>query len=260
MNKHQASVKTIYDWLDQVAPFEAQEEFDNAGFQLGRMDSPVSKVLLTLDVTEEVIQEAADLEAELIISHHPLIFSPIKNLDLKEHVPRLISKLLAHNISLISSHTNIDQSPQYSASAELARKLGLQNVRKEGLYLFLGDLGHEIGALDLAHRIEDALGMKPRLYGRPDLPIHTLAIAGGAYSDGFSEAMAAGAQGLLTGEVKHHHALEATSQGMVVFDGGHYATETPMLAPLAFGLQKAMNQVEYYLQVHVTGAVSYRLQ
>lgn len=260
MDKQQATVRTIYDWLDQVAPFDTQEEFDNAGLQLGRMDRPVNSVLLTLDVTEETIQEAVRLQADLIISHHPLIFTPLKSLDFSEHVPKVIAQLIRQDIALIATHTNIDQSPQYSASAELARRLGLLNLRQEGPYLFVGDLPEQVKAEQLAGSIGQILEAIPRLYGDPEHAVSTLAIAGGAFSDGFKDAKAAGAQALLTGEVKHHHALEATAEGMVLFDGGHYATEAPMLQPLALGLQKDMNQLEYSLQVYVTRCISYRLQ
>lgn len=260
MQKRTVTVQQIYDWLDDTAPFDSQEEFDNAGLQLGRLDAQVNGVLLALDVTEEVIQEAVERKADLIITHHPLIFSPIKSLNLADHVPRLIELLLKHEVSLISTHTNIDQSPQYSASAEMTRRLGLLNVRQEGPYLFIGDLPQAVRADYLADTIKKALGTSPRLYGDPQQQISTLAVAGGAYSEGYHEARSLGAQALLTGEVKHHHALEATAAGMVIYDGGHYATEAPMLEPLAFGLQKAMNQLEYSVQVYVSRCVSYRLQ
>lgn len=260
MHMNKVTVEQIYRWLDQVAPFDNQEEFDNAGFQLGRLDAPVTGALLALDVTEEVVREAVEQKAELIITHHPLIFTPLKSLNLADHVPRVIELLLKHDLSLISAHTNMDQSPQYSASAEMARRLGLLNVRKEGPYLFVGDLPQTKRADQLAASIKTALDASPRLYGAAHKEISTLAVAGGAFSDGFVEARAAGAQALLTGEVKHHHALEATASGMVLYDGGHYATEALMLPPLAFGLQKAMNQLEYSLQVYVSRCVSYQLQ
>ncbi|NLX83301.1 MAG: Nif3-like dinuclear metal center hexameric protein [Clostridiales bacterium] len=254
------TVQTVLDWLDQAAPFETQEEFDNAGLQVGQLDSPVTNILLTLDVTEDAIKEAAGLGAELIISHHPLIFSPITALDLSHYVPKLIALLIKHNISLISTHTNIDQSMEYSASAAVANKIGLKNIRKVDSYLFLGELEEPLKPESLAQVISETLNVPVRQYGQIEGMITSLAIAGGAYSEGFMTAKKSGAQALLTGEVKHHHALEAASDGIILFDGGHYATEFAMLEPLAFGLQTALNQVEYPVQVHVTGCVSYQLQ
>jgi dinuclear metal center YbgI/SA1388 family protein len=261
MHTKQTTVQTVLDWLNQIAPFDTQEEFDNAGFQVGRLGTPVSNTLLTLDVTEEVIKEAAELKCELIISHHPLIFSPLTNLDLSKHVPRLISLLIKHQISLIAVHTNIDQSPDYSASVAVARQLQLKKLRNtDDPYLFLGELSDPMKPDALARLIGDTLDVPIRQYGEHEGLVHTLAIAGGAYSEGFLGAQQAGAQALLTGEVKHHHALEAAATSFIIYDGGHYATEVTMLAPLAFGLQTALNQVEYPVRVHVTRCRSYHLR
>lgn len=261
MHTKQTTVQKVLDWLDQIAPFDTQEEFDNAGFQIGQLDTPVSNILLTLDVTEEVIKEAVELGCELIISHHPLIFSPLTQLDLANYVPRLVSQFITHQMSLIAVHTNIDQSPDYSASAAMARLLQLKNLRTaDDPYLILGELPEAMKPEALARLIGDTMDVPIRQYGAHEGLVYTLAIAGGAYSEGFLGAQQAGAQALLTGEVKHHHALEAAANGFIIYDGGHYATEVTMLAPLAFGLQTALNQVEYPVRVHVTRYRSYHLQ
>lgn len=254
------TVRDILEFLNQAAPFDTQEAFDNSGLQVGHPDTPVHCVLLALDVTEEVIREAEALGAQLIISHHPLLFVPQKTLDLSCHVPNLLAMLIKRDIALISVHTNFDQSPQYSASAALARGLNLQTIRQQGAYLFLGELETPLSGAALKERLSSALKSPVRMYGMPDLPVTTLAIAGGAYSEGFHDAHLCGAQALLTGEVRHHHAVEAAQSGFVLFDGGHYATEAPMLGALALGLQTMQDTVEYPLQVHVSRSEPYRLQ
>ena len=260
MSNDHITVQTILDWLDQAAPFESQEEFDNAGLQIGFGEMPVSTVLLTLDVTEDVILEAAALKANLIIAHHPLLFLPQRDLNLARYVPRLAALMIQHNIALIAVHTNMDQSLQYSASFALAELLNLMKIRQQGKYLFIGDLTQPMEDEKLCQLISQTIKAPVRQYGQGRMLITKLAIAGGAFSEGFEEANMAGAQALLTGEVRHHHAVEAVSMGMVLFDGGHYATEVPMLLPLAIGLQTALNTVKCPLQVHVTRCIPYRLQ
>lgn len=258
MNK--LTVNAVYDWINSVAPFQTQEAFDNSGLQVGYPDSTVSRILLTLDVTGEVISEAAGLGADLIISHHPLIFTPQKDLVLARHVPKLLAGLIENRIALISAHTNMDQSDCFSGTVAAAKLLGLTNIRRASPYLFLGDLEKPLTERGLSALITERLRVPARQYGSFGKLVTTLGIAGGAYSEGFEEARAAGAQAYLTGEVRHHHALEAAQAGFVLYDGGHYATEAPMLAPLAFGLQLMANELKCSLQVHVSSCVPYRLQ
>ncbi|NLM85391.1 MAG: Nif3-like dinuclear metal center hexameric protein [Clostridiales bacterium] len=260
MSLKQITVETIFNWLNEVAPFETQEEFDNAGLQVGLMAASVSKVLLALDVTEAVVMDAVHIGAELIIAHHPLIFMPLRDMQLDKHVPGLLALMIKHNINLIAVHTNIDQSMDYSASAAVAGLLGLRGLRKQGNYLFIGELPEALSALELQILTASTLHVPARLYGDPQQRIHTLAIAGGAYSEGFEEALASGADALLTGEVKHHHAVEAAARGFVLLDGGHYATEQPMMQPLALGLQSMADTVKYNLQVYVSRDAPYSLQ
>ena len=254
------TVKAVYDWIDSVAPFESQEEFDNSGLQLGCPDSPVSSILLALDVTGEVVSEAVKLSADLIISHHPLIFTPQKDMVMTRRVPKLLAGLIENKIALISAHTNLDQSDKYSGTVATAKLLGLNHIRRASPYLFLGDLEKPMTDRELNALITTRLQVPTRQYGVSDKLLTCLGIVGGAYSEGYEEARAAGAQAFLTGEVRHHHAVEANEAGFLVFDGGHFATESPMLAHLAFGLQLMTNELKCNLQVHVSSSVPYRLQ
>ncbi len=256
-----ASVGTIYSWLDGVAPFASQEDFDNAGLQVGHPEDRVKRVLLALDATRDVLMEAVEWKADLVIAHHPLLFAPLISLSREDYAADLLSGFIREGVALIAGHTNLDQSDAYSPGAALARLLGLENVRKAGLYLVLGELKKSLGATELQAELTKRLG-GPVLCFRGDgdtKPVTTLAIAGGAYSEGFREAFSSGAQALLTGEVRHHHAVEAAARDIVLFEGGHHMTEAPMLAPLALGLQEGMNQLQYSVQVRVSGSLPYRV-
>lgn len=254
-----ANVQIIYDWLDRIAPFELQEDFDNAGLQTGFPEQTVSRVLLALDVTPEVILEAEELGAELIISHHPLIFFALRSLNEQDYIASTVCRLVRAGISLISAHTNLDQSEKYSGGIAAAKLLSLKETRRAGKYLVLGNLQSPVSACDLKELIAASLKAPVLQFGESKQLITTVAIGAGAYSEGFEEARKAGAQVLLTGEVRHHNAVEATARGIVLYEGGHYATEAIMLGPLADGLQKVMDRLEYSLQVHVSWHIPYRL-
>lgn len=241
------SVRDIVEQVRSIAPFETAESYDNVGLLVGKSDRAVKRVLVALDVTMDVAREAIDLGAELIISHHPLLFRARKNLVEEDAEANILCLLVRNNISLLSAHTNLDKT-EFSGSACCAKQLALTNIRPEGDYLFLGDLPKPMPASVLCERISGVLETETRCYGTGETMVSTLAIAGGAYDEGWSLAMAAGAQGLLTGEVRHHNALTATMNGFVLFDGGHYATEVPLVANLANYLQKSFDSVQYNVQ------------
>lgn len=242
------TVWQIEDALNAIAPFETAEDYDNVGLLLGRPDAIVHKALVALDVTEAVVLEAERLGAELIIAHHPLMFHARKRLAETDGEARVLCRLIRSRISLIAAHTNLDLTP-YSGSAQCAALLGLRNVRQEGLF-FLGECAANVDAQSLRGMISSALHTQTRLYGAENLPVHTLAIVGGAYDEGWQEAQALGAQALLTGEVRHHNAVAAAMAGFALLDGGHYATEAPLVKPLAAYLQNRFSDVQYKIRFY----------
>lgn len=243
-----ATVKQIEEILNEIAPFETAEEFDNAGALVGRRDAAVTKVLVALDCTLEVAAEAERLGAELIVTHHPLLFHARKNLLEEDPEGRILCRLIRAQINLISAHTNLDKT-FFSGSACCGRLLGLQNLRKGGEYLFLGELPEPMKAKALEEKITETLSFPARCYGKEDTPIKTLAIAGGADDADWALAKELGAQALLTGEVRHHNALAAVMSGFVMFDGGHFGTEAPLVGELCEYLQKRTDDVKYNIRV-----------
>ncbi len=245
-----ATVQTLYDWLNEIAPFDTAESYDNVGLLIGSMYAPVERILVALDATPEVVQEAISLQAQLIITHHPLMFRSTKRIIEEDYEGGVLSEMIRQRISLIAAHTNLDRSKDYSGSAVLAEKLHLQNVRQED-FIILGDLPEgKVPAVQLKKQISDVEGEMVYLYGHPETPISTLGICGGAYDEGYEQARALGAQGYLTGEVRHHHALAAAGSGFVIFGGGHYGTEALLVDKLAGALQNAMYALKYNVVVY----------
>lgn len=124
-----ATVREIYQYLDGLAPFSLQMEFDNAGFLVGRGERAVSKILVSLDITEEVAEEAAELGAELIVSHHPVIFRPAKSVTDGDPDGRVLLALAEHRIAAICAHTNLD-AVAGGVNDALAQKLGLVQIEQ----------------------------------------------------------------------------------------------------------------------------------
>lgn len=249
-----ASNQTIYDLIDLIAPFDSQADFDNSGFLLGDPGAPLSAVYVALDCDAAAMSEAKRLGAQLIVSHHPLLFHPVKELRHDHHDGALISQILREGLSLISAHTNLDQSP-LSAARVIAEGLGMKNLRHGDPYIVMGELPEAMEPSQLGEKLSDMLGVGIRSFGKGN--IRTLAIAGGAYCEGYHAAMAAGAQALLTGEVRQHNAVAAMDQGFVILDAGHAASEWPMMERLSRYLQKQLDDLRYSVRVFVSGRPGY---
>ncbi len=223
----QLTVKAVYDCIDRFAPFETAESYDNVGLLVGQWDQPVTRLLCTLDVTEKTVHEALSAGAELIVSHHPLMFHGRKSLIVGDPEADTLRALIVSGISLISAHTNWDQSC-LSGSAASAEAIGVTDLRQEG-YLFTGDLPVPASAGKVKALIEQRIGAPVRLYGDQLRQISTMSFGGGAFGEGYLAALAAGAQAYLTGEIRHHEIIDAVARGLVIFDAGHYASEAPMI-------------------------------
>ena len=250
-----ATNRIIYDLIQAVAPFESQEEFDNAGLLVGRMDQEVRRVLIALDASPKVVTEAVAKDAQLLITHHPLMFHAIREIRSDAYEGALLSDLISAKLSLISAHTNLDQSA-LASGAQITEMMGLTNIRRvEGdKYLFLGELEKPMTAQALGRAISKALGCPVICYGDKNKPIGTLAVAGGAYDEGRLKAGEAGADALLTGEVRYHNAIAASESNFVLFAGGHYQTEVWMVDKLRDYLQKELDALKYHVEVYASEA------
>lgn len=235
------TVGEVYQWLDGIAPFDSAEAFDNSGLIIGDRNAVVSKVFFVLDMTEETVDAAVTAGAELIITHHPIIFSPIKRINYTSPFGRMLVKLTGAGISVIAAHTNWDKAPG-GVGDTLAALLGLENVTALDDYVRLGTLPTPLTAGQFAQKIGQALGMAPRWFGDGNKLIRTAAVAGGSYGEGYEPSLDAGADAFLTGEIKHHEILDATAQGLIVFDGGHHATEHPAMPALLSRFEAACRE------------------
>lgn len=231
----------IYDFLKELAPLELQMSFDNSGFQLGRLGAPVCRALLALDVTQEVIDEAGEHGAELIISHHPLIFTPLKCVSDEK-----LLRLAERGIAVISMHTNLDIA-EGGVNDVLISLVGAQcegALDADGCGR-IGILPDRLPLDSFLARCKAALKTDGLRYYDAGREVHRVAVMGGAGSDSVRAAFEKGCDTYLTADIKYHHFLEAKELGINLIDGDHFCTEDPVIPALAEILRAEFTDVEF---------------
>ena len=231
------TVDELLTVLDGIAPLSTAEEWDNAGFQVGDLEAPVTKALVCLDVTEAALKKAQTIGAELIISHHPLLFTPLSELP----ADHLIYKLAAAGISNIAMHTNLDKA-QGGVNDCLAAALGLTDLREAYGLGRIGTLKTPLSPREFAVKVKTLLGTAVRVK-EGSRAVHTVGLLGGAGGDVLETPEAADADAFVTGEIKHHQWLAAPD--VTVVDAGHYATENVVVSPLCERLTACVPGVEF---------------
>lgn len=230
-------VKDIYNAINTYAPFNLAYAWDNVGLLVGDMNREVRKVLITLDTDARIVQEAINNGCDLILSHHPVFFAPIKRITADNDTGKMIGLLIKNDISLIVAHTNMDVT-KGGINDELARLFELENVRvleenpvnpECGLGR-IGELRVQMNFRELAEYTKKVLGVDAvRIAGNPDVMVKTIAVAGGSCSEVISLAYAKGAQAIVTGDMKYHDTINNINEGMNIIDAGHYGTEINVL-------------------------------
>lgn len=234
-----ARICDIYDIINAAAPFDSQLSFDNSGLLVGDRAEEVTRALICLDITREVIAEAAGMNANLIISHHPVIFDPIKSLGSRD--PAYL--LAKHGIAALCCHTNLDISPVCGVNVALANKLGLRNIRPEEAFgedcvLYSGELSEPMEPQELALLVKERLSAGAVKLIPGEGTIKRVFLCSGAGGEFAPYAAMRGGDAYITGEMKHHEALEARKTGLTCVVAGHYETERVFAEFLAAYLKK----------------------
>ena len=211
-------ISDVFQLLQQKAPFEAAEPYDNCGLLVGDANGTVDTVVVTLDITHDAIDEALRCGAQLIVSHHPVIFEPLRALT----AGTIPYRLAQHGIAAICAHTNLDRAVD-GVNDCLATRLGLTDLRLGPDEMCrIGRLPQPLSADQFGKLVAETLHTAVRIKAGTD-SISTVALCGGGAGDRVLPLLAE-ADAALTGEVKHHVWLEVPPAKTMV-DGGHYATE-----------------------------------
>lgn len=241
------TVKDIYNFLCTAAPLELQMGFDNSGFLVGRSEMPVKRVLLSLDVTAQVIDEAIEQGAELIISHHPVIFNAVKKI-----TDEKLLRLIENSVAVVSMHTNLDIA-EGGVNDVLLRLLGAEGddaLDDDGCGR-IGELSAPMAFEDFLNICKTRLNTKGLRYYYAGIPVKKLAVMGGAGGDFTALAFEKGCDTYVTADIKYNRFLEAAEMGINLIDADHFCTENPVMSVLKNRLSAAFNEVEFNLsKVH----------
>lgn len=240
------SIQDIFDELCRIAPLELQMDFDNAGFQLGHADREVRRVLLSLDVTDEVAEEARALGAELIVSHHPLIFLPLKSVCDTDAVQRRVLYLIENGIGLISMHTNLDIA-EGGVNDVLIRLLGAEPeeaLDADGCGR-IGNLPEPLLLDAFLVRCKEQLGAESLRYCPGGKTISRIAVMGGSGAGSLEDAASKGCDAYVTADVKYHQFQRAAELGLTLIDADHFYTENPIIPELARRLSARFPDISF---------------
>lgn len=224
--------------LEELAPESMACSWDNPGLLAGRSDKEVQRILLAVDVTDSVLSQAIELEADMIITHHPLIFKALKKVNDQNFISRRILTMIQKDISYYAMHTNFDAAPGCMASLA-GERLGLtggrtleaMGVLEDGREYGIGILGEfekEMTLRETACRVKEVFELPfVTVFGdlESDKKLKTAAVCPGSGGSTIAEALAGQAEVYITGDISHHEGIDAVACGMPVIDAGHYGIE-----------------------------------
>ena len=239
------TVADILNFIEILAPRSMKMEWDNVGLNCGRMDRPVTKILVALDPFTHVCHEAKEVGADLLVTHHALIWKPGFITD-QNNQGRNTLFLIENGIAHINAHTNLDQAPG-GVNDVLAEKLGLHNVEiinpADGYGLLrCGDVEEQPLEAFLA-TVKEKLGCDGLRYVNSGKSVRKVAVGGGSCAGAMMEAKAAGCDTLVTADIKYNQFWDAHDIGMNLIDAGHFHTENPVVAVLAEKIAAAFPEI-----------------
>ena len=248
-----ATVHDILTFLETLAPRSMKMDWDNVGLLCGSRKTEVTKILVALDPFEGVCREAAEIGAQLIVTHHPIIFQALKSVTDDTSIGRSIQLLCRENISAINAHTNLDCAPG-GVNDRLAAALGLSEIEvidpmgvdATGAQWGLLRKGnaHPQSLSDFLSTVKTTLGCEGLRYVDGGQPVRKVAVGGGACASELMDAYRAGCDTFVTSDVKYNQFWDAQDLGMNLIDAGHFYTENPITACLAEKIAAAFPEVE----------------
>lgn len=249
------SVEEIIRELDARWPESQACSWDNVGLLAGRRGSRVDTVFVALDVTEETLEEAVEAGAQLMVTHHPLLFSPVKRISDGDFIGRRLLRLIESGIACYAMHTNFDVTGMAELNSQALGLLESRPLEAEDPERPQVGIGR-VGNLETPETLEDFAGRvkrgmklsQVRVYGDPAMRISRAAVCGGSGRSVVGQALEAGAQVLVTGDMDYHTAIDTVAQGMAVIDPGHYGSEYAFISYMREQLR------EMFLELKVRAA------
>ena len=253
------TVQDILEFIETLAPTELKMDWDNVGLLCGRKDKQVKTVLVALDPFEAVCEEAAEVGADLLLTHHPLIFQPLSNVTDETTVGRAVITLIRNDIVAVNAHTNLDCADG-GVNDVLASKLGLSDIRKvetdpDGL-LRQGSV-KEQSLADFLKNVKAMLGCNGLQYADGRKQVNRVAVGGGSCGSAMYDVLAAGCDTFVTADIKYNQFCDAKALGLNLIDAGHFPTENPVIPHLAAKLQAAFPEISVIVSEKHTDSVNF---
>ena len=253
------TVADVLKFIETVAPPYMKEDWDNVGLNCGHMDRPVTKILVALDPFTHVCQEAKQIGADLLVTHHALIWKPGFITDVNTQGRNTLF-LIENGIAHINAHTNLDQAPG-GVNDVLAAKLGLENVEiinpRDGVGLMrCGDVTEQPLESFLC-TVKENLGCKGLRYVSGGKSVRKVAVGGGSCAGGMREVLSAGCDTFVTADIKYNQFWDAHDLGMNLIDAGHFHTENPVVTVLAEKIAAAFPEIEVKISETHTDCMKY---
>jgi len=255
-DKISTTLNDIYNTIDEFAHFSTQEKWDNSGLLIGNPNATISKVLVALDITDEVIKEAIKLGCEVIVSHHPIIFEPLKNI----YSNNIVYKLIQNNIGAICCHTPLDictggiNDILYSMFKQPLNLnddvLPIEDIKGSGLGAGFGRIcstNTTLNCNEIALILKDILNCNVVKYIDNNRPIKKIAFCSGSGASMLEDVISLGADIFITGDVKHDRWLYAKDNGLALFDCGHFHTENVVVPYLRQLIYASVPNIEVYV-------------
>jgi GTP cyclohydrolase I len=257
-------VADIVGLMEKIAPADLAESWDNCGLQVGDLQWPVKKVWVALDPLSAVIDAAAGQDVDLVITHHPLIFKPLRNIDLARPEGKIIATALQSRIAIFAAHTNLD-SARDGINDALARKIGLEHPvplipadPSAPDDLGMGRVGRiepPVTVAALAQRIKNELGLSTvKVAGRTDKMVDRAAVCSGSGGSLLDDFLDCGAQVYVTGDIRYHDARIVEDAGRALIDIGHFASEHIMIDMLCRLLGRAVAEAGWDVRIEACEA------
>lgn len=250
-----ATVHDIYKYIDSFAPFDTAEPWDNVGILIGDKNAPVERAVVSLDITNDVADEARALGAQLIISHHPVIFGGIKSVTSDS----VVYRAARYGLSCVCAHTNLDKSPIFGVNTALADAAGCAGCRvsDDNDILFIAETKEPLTAEQFARQLKSRLGHDCVSFTDGGSLISKVGFCSGGGGGEIFSASSQGCGALVTGEIKHHELIFANEHGISVFALGHYKSEDVVIEPLARLLSEKFPETEFLKSKVFTDGVRY---
>lgn len=241
--------REIMNRIEQAYPKQAALDWDNVGLLVGRVDKEVKKVYIALDATEESIEAAISSGADLLLTHHPMIFSPLKKITNEHFIGNRVVTLLQHDISYYAMHTNYDVLGMAELSGTILGLNGMDvfemtdSERQEGIGR-VGELKEEMTLEACCELVKEKFDLPSvKIFGNPKKLVKRVAISPGSGKHMTKPAVKKGADVLITGDIDHHEGIDAVAQGLAIIDAGHYGLEHIFVEDMANFLGENMPEI-----------------